>query len=251
MPLADAAIQQGLYSYARQKFNEVKRDARSADLPLYEHLSEVHLANIAVVQRDPEAAQREAAPAIAWFVSHGDMQGHLATARIALSAALRSKNELAASEAVLADLRRQPENEREGDIDIQLGVETARIAAAAGRDDEAAKIFAAMCERAKRESTSAVQVDVASAYLEFLLQHRRLDEAQPIAAFLSRWIADSYDAALWVARYTSDVGRRDEALRLFQQAHKLAGERWSSREQEEYTKLTVPIVSNKTTSGHP
>jgi hypothetical protein len=82
-----------------------------------------------------------------------------------------------------------------------------------------------------------MQVKAAGAYLEYLIRQQRLSEAEPVAAFMSRWTIESFDAALWVGRYAAASGRREAAVATFQQARRLAGERWDNRVQADWDEL--------------
>jgi DNA-binding winged helix-turn-helix (wHTH) protein/tetratricopeptide (TPR) repeat protein len=233
--LANVSWAIGQYGDANRWLKEADHDADN--VPLYKHLTEVSMSSLAVDEHDPAQAEQSATRAISWFSEHGDQQKSLASARIALSAAFRMRNDLGQSEKVLAQARQQPENERDGDVGLLLDLESARLASASSHNDEAAAAFATAYQRACRGLTPATQMQAASAYLEFLLQQHRVSEAEPIAGFLSRWTSESFDAALWVARYTATIGHRDAALAMFQQAHKLAGERWDERIEAEWTEL--------------
>jgi hypothetical protein len=238
LALAGVSMRSGLYTDVRLRLEEAQRDAASlADAPLYTHFVDVQMAELAVNAQDPEQAIHAATRAIDWFVTHGDAQGSLGRAGLALSAAYRLKNQATLSEKVLASVRRQPANERAGHIDIELDVETARVSAATGHDDDAARMFDATYERARRESPPVMQVKAAGAYLEYLIGQQRLGAAEPVAAFPSRWTTESFDAALWVGRYTAASGRREAAVATFQQAHRLAGERWDNRVQADWDEL--------------
>lgn len=236
--LSQLSLAQGFNAEGRRRLVEAEHDADAlVDSPFYKYYVETQIASMAVDEGDPEQAERMATRAIGWFLAHGDVQKNLGMARLALSGAFRLRKQPGQSAKVLAELRAQPEGQRSGDLSLQLDVETAKVDAAAQQDEDAAKLFASAYERACKESTPFTQVQVASAYLEFLLQQHRVSEAESVAGFLSRWTSESFDAALWVARYTASIGHRDAALAMFQQAHKLAGDRWDERIEAEWTEL--------------
>lgn len=101
----------------------------------------------------------------------------------------------------------------------------AEWAAYRGDDDEAEHQFAQALKTAEANGTPAPFVQVATAYVDWLLKRGRLEPSTDLAGRVAVWARHDFDSALLRVAVFHALGRRDNWATALQHAQELAGER--------------------------